>query len=80
MGLPYNRAIKADLGEGEEVVDIIAGTAFICDCSGEDFASLNAEQLKKYAEEFKFPEHFYRTRNGIEAVPYNPPKLKDQER
>ena len=67
--------IKEDV---RQMIDIIAGPCFICDCSGSDFGSLSDEQLKRYAEQFKYPEHFFRTENGIKAVPY--PPEKDQTR
>jgi len=69
-GLPLNRAIRdADTGD---IADIIAGTFFICDCSGESFGSLSKEQQKRYLEKYRFPERFFRTRDGIESVPYKP--------
>lgn len=74
--LPLNRAIY---GEDGTMIDIIAGAAFICDCSGESFGSLSDEKLEKYTEKFKLPERFYRTDEGITAVPYKP-KSKNQER
>ena len=67
--------IKEDV---RQMIDIIAGPCFICDCSGSDFGSLSDEQLKRYVEQFKYPEHFFRTENGIKAVPY--PPEKDQTR
>jgi hypothetical protein len=69
-GLPLNRAIRdADAGE---IADIIAGTFFICDCSGESFGSLSSEQQKRYLEKYRLPERFFRSRDGIESVPYKP--------
>lgn len=69
-GLPLNRAIRdADTGD---MADIIAGTFFICDCSGESFGNLSTEQQKCYLEKYRFPERFFRTRDGIESVPYKP--------
>ena len=61
-----------------EMVEIMAGTFFICDCSGESFGSLSDEQLKKYTEMFKHPERFLRINGEIFAVPYTP--KKNQER
>lgn len=75
-GMPLNRAVY---GENKEILDIIAGTAFICDCRGENFASLSDEQLKRYATQFKYPERFYRANGDIKAVPYKP-KEKEYER
>lgn len=69
-GLPLNRAIRdADTGD---IADIIAGTFFICDCSGKSLGSLSKEQQKRYLEKYRFPERFFRTRDGIESVPYKP--------
>ena len=61
-----------------EMIEIMAGTFFICDCSGERFGSLSEEQLKKYTEMFKQPERFLRVNGEIFAVPYTP--KKNQER
>ena len=69
-GLPLNRAIRdADTGD---IADIIAGTFFICDCSGESFGSLSKEQQKRYLEKYRLPERFFRIGETIEAVPYRP--------
>ena len=76
-GLPLNRAVYADPDCGE-MLDIIAGTFFICDCSGENFGSLSSEQLRRYTEQFKYPERFFRMDNEIRAVPFLPEK--DRER
>ena len=69
-GLPLNRAIRD--AETHEIVDAIAGTFFICDCSGESFGSLSSEQQKRYLEKYRLPERFFRSRDGIESVPYKP--------
>ena len=74
-GLPLNRAIRDE--ETHEIVDAIAGTFFICDCSGESLGSLSNEQQKRYLEKYRLPERFFRTRDGIESVPYKP---KDRDR
>ena len=68
-GLPMNRALY---DENHEIYDIIAGPAFICDCSGENFGSLSDEQIKKYSRQFMRPERFYSTRDGVKAVPFQP--------
>lgn len=57
---------------GKDVIDIIAGTCFICDCSGENFGSLNDEQLKRYTEKYRYPERFVRVNDAIQAIPYKP--------
>ena len=69
-GLPLNRAIRDE--DTHEIVDIVAGTFFICDCRKESFSSLSKEQQNRYLEKYRFPEWFFRTRDGIESVPYKP--------
>ena len=76
-GLPLNRAVYADPNRGE-MLDIIAGTFFICDCSGEKFGSLSPEQLRRYTELFKYPEQFFRAGNDIKAVPYIPERSQER--
>src|SRR5659263_91638 len=65
-GLPLNRALKDSKGN---LVDIIAGDFFICSAKGENFTSLTDEQAHRYFEMFKNPERFYKTADGIKAVP-----------
>ena len=65
--------------ENGEMMDIIFGKFFICDCSGENFASLGKEQKEKYLALFDKPERFFRTDGEIKAVKYDPPKA-DKER
>ena len=87
-GMPLNRAIYAEpedgaapgtqLSEDRQMIDIIAGPCFICDCSGEDFGSLTDEQINRYMEQFKCPERFYKIGDEIRAVPYSP--QRNQER
>ena len=74
---PSNRAIYAEPDRGE-MLDIIAGTFFICDCSGENFGSLSPEQLRRYTELFKYPEQFFRAGNDIKAVPYIPERSPER--
>ena len=76
-GMPLNRAIKDT--ETGELIDIIAGPFFICDCSTENFGSLSQEQMDRFLEQFKNPERFYRIDGEIVAVPYEP-KAKAVER
>ena len=73
IGLDLNRGVY---DENKKLIDIIAGTAFICDCSGENFSSLNDEQIKKYSKMFKYPERFFKINDEIKAIPFNP-KNKD---
>lgn len=74
-GMPLNRGVRDESGK---LIDIIAGTAFICDCSGENFGSLNDKQIKKYSEQFKYPEHFFRVNDEIQGVKYNPERSKER--
>jgi len=64
---------------GKEIIDIIAGTCFICDCSGESFASLSDEQVRRFSRQYRYPENFFRVNDTIEAIPYKP-NNKDIER
>lgn len=68
-GCAPNRAIRGDDGE---IVDVIFGTFFICDCSGEDFGSLNEEQLKRYKEMFEKPENIFSLGGKIMAEKCEP--------
>ena len=63
---------------GKEIMDIIAGTCFICDCRGENFGSLNDEQLRRFSRQFKYPEQFFRVGDKIKAVPYKPEKSQER--
>lgn len=74
-GMPPNRGVY---DKDKKLIDIIAGTAFICDCSGENFGSLNDKQLKKYTEQFRNPEHFFRINGEIKGAKFKPEK--DRER
>ena len=78
LGMPLNRAMRME--GSKEIFDIVAGPCFICDCSGECFASLSPEQAQRYAKMFRQPEHFYNINGKIHAVPYHPePEKRPQE-
>lgn len=66
QGLPLNRALR---DSDDHIYDIIAGTAFLCDCSEEDFGSLTDEQAAKYLALFKSPEAFVSINGCIVAIP-----------
>ena len=72
--MPLNRAVR----DGKEIIDIIAGPCFICDCRSENFASLSDEQLQRFSKQYKYPERFFQVNDEIKAVPYKP--NKEQER
>ena len=67
-GMAPNRAL---FDEDGNVLDIIFGPFFVCDCSGENFDSLSPEQMEFYINRFKDPEYFFRKDGKIWAVAYN---------
>ena len=77
-GLPLNRAIY---GEDKEMIEIIAGDFFLAyaPIESEKFLSMPEDMAKKYQEKFKYPERFFRTNDGIVAIPYKPVRA-EQER
>lgn len=72
-GLELNRGIYDKDGKLQE---IICGDFFICyaPIDSENFLSMPEDLKKKYGDKFKYPEKFYRTKDGIKAV-----KIKLQE-
>ena len=74
-GIPWNRAIRMD----GQILDVIAGPFFICDCRGENFGSLSAEPQRRYLKLFKYPERVMTINGEIASIPYNPtPKGKER--
>ena len=63
LGLPLNRAVR-DPATGQ-VLDIIAGTFFICALSEDDFASLSDEQIQRYTQMFRHPEAFIQSNSQL---------------
>lgn len=81
-GLPLNRAVYMQDNDKKEMVDIICGKFFICYAppESESFQSLPDDMMKKYKEQFKYPERFSKEVGGnILAEPFKP-KSKDYER
>ena len=68
-GLPLNRAIRDDDGK---IIDVVAGTFFICGAEGDHFSSIPKELQKKYEEKFKKPEAFLKMGRSIMAIPTEP--------
>jgi len=64
-----NRAIY---GEDGQMIDIICGKFFICDCTTENFKSLPDDMMEKYKKEFLYPEHFCKLNGEIRALRYDP--------
>lgn len=52
----------------------------MCDCSTENFKSLNEEQLKRYTEKYKRPERFVQIDDQILAIPMPVKSVKERER
>ena len=59
------RAIFDDEGN---IVDVVFGTFFICDCSTEEFGSLSEEKQNKYLKMFGQPEGFVRINGEIKVI------------
>ena len=70
-GMRLNRGVYDDQ---KQLVDIIAGPAFLCRDAGDHFASLTDEQIKKYTEQFKYPERFIRVDGEIKGIKFKPEK------
>ena len=67
-----SRANRAIYGENGEMMDIICGKFFICDCSTDSFKSLPDDMMQKYKNQFLLPERFCRINGEILAVKYDP--------
>ena len=63
LGLPLNRAVR-NPATGQ-VLDIIAGTFFICGLSSDNFDSLSDEQIQRYIQIFRHPEAFIQSDSQI---------------
>ena len=70
-GMKLNRAVKDENGN---MLDIIAGTFFICGLGDENFTSLQPEYREKFEKMFKKPEAFLRMGKGFMAIPVEPEK------
>ncbi len=72
----YNgmRPCRAIYDSEKRIQDIVFGPFFICDGGGEDFGSLDEEQLECYGHMFECPEHYLRVDGEIKAIPYVPSK------
>ena len=53
--LPYNRALRDTNGS---ILDVIAGSFFLCGCGEEDFVGLTDRQVDRYLAKFAQPESF----------------------
>lgn len=71
--LPLNRAL---VDENNRVVDIIAGTFFVCGTDEEDFASLDDETAEKYRKRFLLAEEVMRFGKQYVIHRYNPEEVR----
>ena len=71
-GSKPNRAL---LGEDGKVCDVVFGSFFVCDVSGEDFGSLSDEMLEKYRKYFDLPERFVSVGGNILPIKYDPDRV-----
>ena len=58
--------------EEKEMIDVIFGPFFICDCSGSNYGSLNKEQIDRFMKQFENPERLIRMNGNLMSVPYKP--------
>ena len=67
-------------GTEKEMIDIIFGDFFICyaPIESEKFQSLPDDLAQKYKDMSKYPERFFKTENGIKAVPFKPIKRENE--
>lgn len=80
LNMPPNRAIFSE--DTKEMVSIIPGNFFICyaPAESEHFHSLPPELIEKYEKIFKYPELFFRTKEGIRVISLGPEKKKRDRR
>ena len=76
MGLPLNRALYDEDGN---IYDIVAGNFLIVGLGEENFATLPADLMEKYRQQFEHPEQFIRIAGKILAVKQPVPSLEEQE-
>ena len=56
----------------KEMLDVIFGPFFICDCSGSNYGSLNQEQIDRFMKQFENPERLIRMNGKLMSIPYKP--------
>jgi hypothetical protein len=73
--LPPSRAIEDEDGY---LLDVIVGPFFICyaPLASETIQSLPGDLEQRFKEKFELPERFSMTKDGIEAVRYDPEKAE----
>lgn len=80
MNMPPNRAIYNE--HTGEMVGIIPGNFFVCYAPAESeyFHSLPQDLLEKYEKKFKYPELFFKAKEGVQVISLEPEKKKRDRR
>jgi len=73
MGLDLNRALYDRQGN---IMDVVAGTFFVCGVKDGDFISLSPEQMEKYKRQFFEPEVILKHDGKIVALKVDDPEPK----
>lgn len=64
--LPLNRVLRDN---ENHIIDVVAGTFFVCACGLDDFTSLSDEQIEKYIGLFRQPEDFVAHDGKLIVIP-----------
>ena len=75
-GLPLNRALYDDHGQG---YDAIAGTFLVVGLTEDDFTSLTPEQIEKFKEKYQSPEIFTLFNGELHVMKMPPEEEKEQK-
>ena len=78
--MPPNRAVYSE--HTKEMVGVIPGNFLVCYAPAESghFHSLPQDLLEKYRRMFKYPELFFRTKEGVKVIKIRPDKRKRDRR
>ena len=66
-GMALNRALYTE--DGQEIIDILAGTFFICQAGDIHFESLEDDLMRTYRKRFQNPEVFISLNGKMIAIP-----------
>lgn len=72
-GMLPNRFV---FNEDREIVDLVFGSFFICDCSTSSFGSLTDEQIARYRKEFYHPARMGFIDGKLVVTPYEEKQVK----
>lgn len=78
-GLPLNRAVYDKEGN---IMDVICGDFLIVGApyDSTELTDISPKMKKKYLEEFRLPEKFYKAEKGLCGVKYDPRDLDEMEK